>query len=81
MMELSRLFPGNPNNGISLWYLGIRVGMVWGTYHKRVPLLGVPENPTEVKKIRGISIQQKLPCFFTAHVQKIEILHRFQLGG
>ena len=23
------------------------MGIVWETYHKRVPVLGVPENPTE----------------------------------
>ena len=23
------------------------MGIVWEAYHKRVPLLGVPENPTE----------------------------------
>ena len=23
------------------------MGMVWEAYHKEVPLLGVPENPTE----------------------------------
>ena len=24
------------------------MGIVWETYHKGVPLLGVPENPTEI---------------------------------
>ena len=26
---------------------GSGMGIVWETYHKGVPLLGVPENPTE----------------------------------
>ena len=25
------------------------MGIVWETYHKEVPLLGVPENPTDEK--------------------------------
>ena len=33
----SRVIPGTPNNGTRLWE----------AYHKRVPLLGVPENPIE----------------------------------
>ncbi len=53
-------FSGTPNNGIRipLWYfpyyshtIPIRIpkdmGIVWEAYHKGVPLLGVPENPTE----------------------------------
>ena len=55
----SRVIPGTPNNGTSLmvsfpYYshtipisLGILMGIVWEAYHKGVPLLGVPENPTE----------------------------------
>ena len=29
-------------------HLGILMGVVWETYHKGVPLLGVPENSTEL---------------------------------
>ena len=29
--------------------LGILMGLVWEAYHKGVPLLGVPENPTDLK--------------------------------
>ena len=44
--------------------LGILLGVVWEAYHKGVPLLGVPENPTKkrgwepcnVYKILGASI-------------------------
>ena len=32
---------GTPNNGILM-------GLVWEAYHKGVPLLGVPENPTDL---------------------------------
>ena len=27
---------------------GSGMGIVWDTYHKEVPLLGVPENPTDL---------------------------------
>ena len=27
--------------------LGILMGIVWETYRKEIPLLGVPENPTD----------------------------------
>ena len=43
---------GSPNNGryysrtLSI-SLGILMGIVWEAYHKGVPLLGVPENPTD----------------------------------
>ena len=42
----SMVFSGTPNNG-TLLCLGILMGVVWETYHKEVPLLGVPENPTD----------------------------------
>ena len=30
---------------------GILMGVVWEAYHKRVPLLGVPENPIDYGKV------------------------------
>ena len=34
--------------------LGILMGMLWEAYHKGVPLLGVPENPTENRNDFGL---------------------------
>ena len=31
--------------------LGILMGIVWEAYHKGVPLLGVPENPTDMRSM------------------------------
>ena len=43
------------------------MGIVWEAYHKGVPLLGVPENPTEVgggfKKTTGPIFWMRR-CFF-----------------
>ena len=32
---------------------GSGMGIVWETYHKGVPLLGVPENPTDCGAVLG----------------------------
>ena len=36
---------------------GSGMGIVWETYHKGVPLLGVPENPTDLERY----VDAKLP--------------------
>ena len=43
---------------------GSGVGIVWEAYHKGVPLLGVPENPIDVK-IHQLSVDFVAPEWFS----------------
>ena len=33
------------------------MGFVWEAYHKGVPLLGVPENPTDIGMVNYVTFQ------------------------
>ena len=44
---------------------GSGIGLVWETYHKGVPLLGVPENPTDLVEriwlpLKNLASRQRL---------------------
>ena len=55
------------------------MGIVWETYHKGVPLLGVPENPTDLKLI-GIS-QSQLSTSISRTSTGCSLLHDLLLEG
>ena len=74
-------FPGTPNKGTPYPYYShttpIRIpkdmGMVWEAYHKGVPLLGFPENPTDsgrVSKRRWTKLG-----YFSAHFSIKQNVH------
>ena len=50
--------------------LGILMGVVWESYHKGVPLLGVPENPIEISKFIVSSIYTS--CHWNLRVYPVQ---------